>query len=208
MIAVVDYGAGNLQSVCKALCFIGAEACIADTPEAVERADAVILPGVGAFGDAVRSLAQSGLLPAVRDAAVSDKPFLGICLGMQMLFPNSEESVGADGLCLLPGTVRRFPSMAGLKVPQIGWNALDITPGCPLYRGVPNGSFVYFVHSYYVQAQLPQQVAASAVYGIPFHASVADTARNLYATQFHPEKSGAVGLQILRNFAEMQKGAV
>lgn len=206
MIAIIDYGAGNLQSVQKALDFIGAKNLITDSKSEIEAADAVILPGVGSFGDAMDCLAKSGLLDTVKAAALSDTPFLGICLGLQMLFEKSEESVGIAGLSVLEGEVRRFPKEIGLKIPQIGWNSLEITPDCLLYRGVPNGAYVYFVHSYYLAAKNRENVAATAEYGITFDASAADVRKNLYATQFHPEKSGAVGLQILRNFAELQKG--
>lgn len=206
MIAIIDYGAGNLQSVHKALDFIGAENLITASKSEIEAADAVILPGVGSFGDAMDCLAKSGLTDTVKAAALSDTPFLGICLGLQMLFEKSEESVGVKGLSILEGEVRRFPKEIGLKIPQIGWNSLEIAPDSPLYHGVPNGSYVYFVHSYYLAAKYKENVAATAEYGIIFDASAADVSKNLYATQFHPEKSGAVGLQILRNFAELQKG--
>lgn len=206
MIAIIDYGAGNLQSVQKALDFIGAKNLITDSKSEIEAADAVILPGVGSFGDAMDCLTKSGLLDTVRAAALSDTPFLGICLGLQMLFEKSEESVGVAGLSVLEGEVRRFPKEIGLKIPQIGWNSLEIVPDCPLYSGVPNGAYVYFVHSYYLAAKNRENVAATAEYGITFDASAMDVRKNLYATQFHPEKSGAVGLQILKNFAELQKG--
>ena len=206
MIAVIDYGAGNLLSVRKALDFIGAENIVTADKAQIEAADAVILPGVGAFGDAMACLNASGLLETVKAAALSDTPFLGICLGLQMLFQNSEETAGVEGLSVLEGEVRRFPSDMGLKIPQIGWNSIEITPDCPLFDGVPNGAYVYFVHSYYLNAKYPENVAATAHYGIDFHAAAYDAKKNLYATQFHPEKSGAVGLQILKNFAAMQKG--
>ena len=206
MIAVIDYGAGNLLSVRKALDFIGAENIVTADKAQIEAADAVILPGVGAFGDAMACLNASGLLETVKAAALSDTPFLGICLGLQMLFQKSEETVGVEGLSVLEGEVRRFPSDMGLKIPQIGWNSIEITPDCPLFDGVPNGAYVYFVHSYYLNAKHPENVAATAHYGIDFHAAAYDAKKNLYATQFHPEKSGAVGLQILKNFAAMQKG--
>ena len=143
----------------------------------------------------------------VKAAALSDTPFLGICLGLQMLFQKSEETVGVEGLSVLEGEVRRFPSDMGLKIPQIGWNSIEIAPDCPLFCGVPNGAYVYFVHSYYLKAKYAENVAATANYGIDFHAAAFSASKNLYATQFHPEKSGAVGLQILKNFAAMQKGA-
>lgn len=206
MIAIIDYGAGNLQSVKKALDYLGEPNLITAKSSEIEVADALILPGVGSFGDAMQSLTDSGLLETVRAAALSDTPFLGICLGLQLLFPESEESKGVKGLGVLPGKIIKFPGDMGLKIPQIGWNSINIREGCKLYAGVPQNAYVYFVHSYYLQATDPEVVAATAEYGVTFHASVADEAHRLYATQFHPEKSGAVGLRILRNFAAMQKG--
>lgn len=206
MIAIIDYGAGNLQSVKKALDYLGEPNLITAKSSEIEAADALILPGVGSFGDAMQSLSDSGLLETVRAAALSDTPFLGICLGLQLLFPESEESKGVKGLGVLPGKIIKFPGDMGLKIPQIGWNSINIREGCKLYAGVPQNAYVYFVHSYYLQATDPEVVAATAEYGVTFHASVADEAHRLYATQFHPEKSGAVGLRILRNFAAMQKG--
>lgn len=206
MIAIIDYGAGNLQSVKKALDYLGEPNLITAKSSEIEAADALILPGVGSFGDAMQSLSDSGLLETVRAAALSDTPFLGICLGLQLLFPESEESKGVKGLGVLPGKIIKFPGDMGLKIPQIGWNSINIREGCKLYAGVPQNAYVYFVHSYYLQAADPEVVAATTEYGVTFHASVADEAHRLYATQFHPEKSGAVGLRILRNFAAMQKG--
>ena len=206
MIAIIDYGAGNLQSVKKALDYLGEPNLITAKSSEIEAADALVLPGVGSFGDAMQSLSDSGLLETVRAAALSDTPFLGICLGLQLLFPESEESKGVKGLGVLPGKIIKFPGDMGLKIPQIGWNSINIREGCKLYAGVPQNAYVYFVHSYYLQAADPEVVAAKAEYGVTFHASVADEAHRLYATQFHPEKSGAVGLRILRNFAAMQKG--
>lgn len=206
MIAIIDYGAGNLQSVKKALDYLGEPNLITAKSSEIEAADALILPGVGSFGDAMQSLTNSGLLETVRAAALSDTPFLGICLGLQLLFPESEESKGVKGLGVLPGKIIKFPGDMGLKIPQIGWNSINIREGCKLFAGVPQNAYVYFVHSYYLQAADPEVVAAKAEYGVTFHASVADEAHRLYATQFHPEKSGAVGLRILRNFAAMQKG--
>lgn len=206
MIAIIDYGAGNLQSVKKALDYLGEPNLITAKSSEIEAADALILPGVGSFGDAMQSLSDSGLLETVRAAALSDTPFLGICLGLQLLFPESEESKGVKGLGVLPGKIIKFPGDMGLKIPQIGWNSINIREGCKLYAGVPQNAYVYFVHSYYLQAADPEVVAATAEYGVTFHASVANEAHRLYATQFHPEKSGAVGLRILRNFAAMQKG--
>ena len=206
MIAIIDYGAGNLQSVKKALDYLGEPNLITAKSSEIEAADALVIPGVGSFGDAMQSLTDSGLLETVRAAALSDTPFLGICLGLQLLFPESEESKGVKGLGVLPGKIIKFPGDMGLKIPQIGWNSINIREGCKLFAGVPQNAYVYFVHSYYLQAADPEVVAAKAEYGVTFHASVADEAHRLYATQFHPEKSGAVGLRILRNFAAMQKG--
>lgn len=206
MIAIIDYGAGNLQSVKKALDYLGEPNLITAKSSEIEAADALVLPGVGSFGDAMQSLSDSGLLETVRAAALSDTPFLGICLGLQLLLPESEESKGVKGLGVLPGKIIKFPGDMGLKIPQIGWNSINIREGCKLYAGVPQNAYVYFVHSYYLQAADPEVVAATAEYGVTFHVSVADEAHRLYATQFHPEKSGAVGLRILRNFAAMQKG--
>lgn len=206
MIAIIDYGAGNLQSVKKALDYLGEPNLITAKSSEIEAADALVLPGVGSFGDAMQSLSDSGLLETVRAAALSDTPFLGICLGLQLLFPESEESKGVEGLGVLPGKIIKFPGDMGLKIPQIGWNSINIREGCKLFAGVPQNAYVYFVHSYYLQAEDPEVVAAKAEYGVTFHASVADEAHRLYATQFHPEKSGAVGLRILKNFAAMQKG--
>ena len=206
MIAIIDYGAGNLQSVKKALDYLGEPNLITAKSSEIEAADALVLPGVGSFGDAMQSLTDSGLLETVRAAALSDTPFLGICLGLQLLFTESEESKGVKGLGVLPGKIIKFPGDMGLKIPQIGWNSINIREGCKLYAGVPQNAYVYFVHSYYLQAADHEVVAATAEYGVTFHASVADEAHRLYATQFHPEKSGAVGLRILRNFAAMQKG--
>ena len=171
MIAVIDYGAGNLLSVQKALDYIGAANIVTADKAEIEAADAVILPGVGAFGDAMACLNASGLLETVKAAALSDTPFLGICLGLQMLFQKSEEALGVEGLSVLEGEICRFPSDMGLKIPQIGWNSIEITPDCPLFDGVPNGAYVYFVHSYYLNAKHPENVAATAHYGIDFHAA-------------------------------------
>lgn len=203
MIAIVDYGAGNLMSVKKALDFIGSENLIAKIPTDIKNADAVILPGVGSFGDAMECMNNSGLLASVKEAALSQKPFLGICLGMQLLFERSEESDGAAGLSILKGNIHRFPNSIGLKIPHIGWNSIDIVKENPLYNGICNNSFVYFVHSYYLDAENKGEVATVTDYGMEFHSSVAVPEINLYATQFHPEKSGAVGLKMLENFAAL-----
>ena len=203
MIAVIDYGAGNLLSVRKALDYIGAENTVTADKAEIEAADAVILPGVGAFGDAMACLHDSGLFETVKAAALSDTPFLGICLGLQMLFQKSEETKGVEGLSVLEGEICRFPLDMGLKIPQIGWNSIEITPECPLFRGVENGAYVYFVHSYYLQADDEGIVKATTEYGTHIHASVEKD--NVFGCQFHPEKSSETGMQILRNFIAKTK---
>ena len=204
MIAIVDYGAGNLGSVKKALDFIGAYSSITSSAQEIRRADWVIFPGVGSFGAAVDSLRASGLFDAVREAAGGQKPFLGICLGLQMLFDRSAESPQAHGIGVLEGQIGRIPSDLGLKVPHMGWNSISILKKDGIFRDIPDGSYVYFVHSYYLQARNPQQVAARTEYGVSIDAAVSDGL--LFATQFHPEKSGEVGLHILRNFNELVLG--
>lgn len=204
MIAVVDYNAGNLGSVKKALDYIGAQSTVTSSAREIERADGVIFPGVGSFGEAVASLRSAGLFSAVKAAASGQKPFLGICLGLQMLFAHSDESPQAEGLGVLEGEIRRIPSSTGLKVPHMGWNSLHIVKKDGIFRDIPEDSYVYFVHSYYLQARSQQQVAARTEYGVSIDAAVSDGL--LFATQFHPEKSGEVGLQILRNFHELVRG--
>lgn len=199
MIAIVDYGAGNLHSVVNALNFIGAPCSVCGDAESIAAADGVILPGVGSFGAAAASMEASGLSGAVRDAALSGRPFLGICLGLQLLFAASEESPGAKGLGLLEGEILRIPA-AGLKVPHMGWNSLE-SKECALFEGVEPGAFVYFVHSYYLRAAQPDLVAATTLYGVTIDAAVCRG--NLFATQFHPEKSGKAGIRMLRNFARL-----
>ena len=198
MIAIIDYGAGNLQSVEKALRHIGCECQVADRPQALSTAEGAVLPGVGAFGEAMSALRARGLEPAIREYTASGRPFLGICLGLQVLFESSEESPGALGLGLLPGKVLRLPGDQGLKIPHMGWNSLEIKRPGWLLEGLEPEPYLYFVHSYYLQAQ-EQAVTATAEYGAEIHAAV--EAGNLAACQFHPEKSGETGLRILRNFA-------
>ena len=205
MIAIIDYGAGNLQSVRKALDFIGCEARVTDRPEDLETAEAAVLPGVGAFGDAMASLESRGLVDPVRAFIRQGKPSLGICLGLQLLFDSSEESPGVKGLGVLPGKILRIPDGEGLKVPHIGWNSLSFPNGRGrLFAGLSQEPYVYFVHSYYLKAEDPEIVAATTEYGVTIHAAVEKG--NLFACQFHPEKSGAEGLQILRNFAALAAG--
>lgn len=201
MIAIIDYDAGNLKSVEKALKFLGEEICVSRDPEVLSRADKVILPGVGAFGDAMEKLTQYGLVPVIRKIAQSGTPFLGICLGLQLMFDGSDESPGVEGLHLLPGRIRKIPAGEGLKIPHMGWNSLEIKPGSRLFAGVPEGAFVYFVHSFYLEAEEEAIVAATTEYGVTIHAAV--EAGNLFACQFHPEKSSETGMRILKNFAEM-----
>ena len=203
MIAVIDYGAGNLGSVEKALRFIGAQVEITRDPQVLMGAEAAVLPGVGAFGDAMESLHQSGLTHWVREFALSGRPFLGICLGMQMLFEESEESPGVPGLGLLPGKILRIPEENGLKVPHMGWNSLEILQPEGLFSGLSGESYVYFVHSYYLKAQDRQAVSSQTFYGVEVDASVCKG--NIMGAQFHPEKSGETGLRMLRNFAALSR---
>ena len=202
MIAIIDYGAGNLQSVKKAFDFIGAENVITNDPKTILSADKILLPGVGSFGDAMDSMAKSGLVEIVKECALSGKPFLGICLGLQLLFEESEESPEVKGLGIFKGKIKRFPNDMGLKIPHIGWNSLEIKQKDGIFKGIPENSYVYFVHSYYLHAEDENDIATITNYGIDFHSAVGKN--NVFATQFHPEKSGDVGLQILRNFASME----
>ena len=201
MIGIIDYDAGNIKSEEKALQSLGQETAVTRDPETLLQADKVILPGVGAFGDAMGRLRQYGLEEVIHQIAEKGTPFLGICLGLQLLFDSSEESPGVKGLGLLPGKILRIPDGEGLKIPHMGWNSLEITPGARLFRGIPQDSYVYFVHSYYLKAEDPAIVAASAQYGVSIHASVERD--NVFACQFHPEKSGEIGLRILKNFIEL-----
>jgi len=185
MIALVDYGAGNVESVAKALRHLGKPVELTSDADLIRKADAVVLPGVGAFGDAVSQLRLRGLEQAVLDSARDpERPFLGICVGLQMLFDSSEESPGAAGLGLMSGKVLRLPSDCGLKVPHIGWNSIEYDHGCPLFAGLPEQPYVYFVHSFYLKANNPAVVAARAHYGTEIHAAVWNG--SCYATQFHP----------------------
>ncbi|MGN0506868.1 MAG: imidazole glycerol phosphate synthase subunit HisH [Lachnospiraceae bacterium] len=200
MIAIVDYDAGNLKSVEKALLFLGEKAVVTSNQKEILRADKIILPGVGAFGDAMQKLNRTGLSDTIREAVDKEIPLLGICLGLQLLFEGSEETPGVSGLSVLKGKVLRIPDMEGFKVPHIGWNSLEIKPDAKLFRGIPNQSYVYFVHSYYLKAE-EDIVAATTDYVVNIHASIEK--KNLFACQFHPEKSGEVGLKILKNFATL-----
>jgi glutamine amidotransferase len=204
MIALIDYGMGNLGSVAKALARVGCEPRITDDPAVVMRADGVVLPGVGAFDDCISNLTARDLDVAVKDVVAEGKPFLGICLGLQMLFESSEEGGKFPGLGILPGKVVRFTH--SLKIPQIGWNQIRIRKPAPMLEGVQDGSWVYFVHSYYVVPEDPSIVACTTDYGYEFVSAVWKD--NVFASQFHPEKSQTVGLRILQNFAAVAaKGA-
>ena len=199
MIAVIDYDAGNLRSVEKALAALGEQPEVTRDPQVIRTADKVILPGVGAFGDAMENLRRFGLVEPIRQVVEKGTPFLGICLGMQLLFESSEESPGVEGLSLLPGKILRIPPQEGLKIPHMGWNSLQVRPGARLFRGLPEEPYVYFVHSYYLKSGEEAIVAATTQYGVEIHASV--ERGNLFGCQFHPEKSSAVGRTILKNFA-------
>lgn len=205
MIALIDYGSGNLRSVHKALLRVGAEVRLARGPDETRGASGIVLPGVGAFDDCIHALQRQGLLEAAREFIVGGRPFLGICVGYQALFQRSEEfNSSAPGLGLFAGPVVRFSAHPGLKVPQIGWNQLQIVrPDCPLFRGIPDGSYVYFVHSYFPRPEEPSIVATRTTYGEAFASAV--WRGNVFATQFHPEKSQKVGLQLLRNFVELTR---
>ena len=203
MIALLDYGSGNLRSVHKALLKVGGEVRIARQPQEMADARGVVLPGVGAFDDCINSLQQQSLLEASRAFIQSGRPFLGICVGYQALFEKSEEfNSCAAGLGIFPGKVVRFAEQDGLKIPQIGWNQIEITqPNCPLLHGVSNRSYVYFVHSFFPKPADSSIVATSTTYGESFASAI--WRENVYATQFHPEKSQQVGLQLLHNFVQI-----
>ncbi|MBO5461623.1 MAG: imidazole glycerol phosphate synthase subunit HisH [Ruminococcus sp.] len=202
MIAIIDYDAGNIKSVEKALLSLGQEVKITDDPQEILSADKVILPGVGAFGDAMDNLDKRGLVPVIHEVAERGIPFLGICLGLQLLFERSDEAPGVEGLGLLKGEILRIPAQEGLKIPHMGWNSLHLENDGRLYKDLPEQSYVYFVHSYYLKAEEEEIVKASTEYGVHIHASVEKG--NVFACQFHPEKSGDVGLHILKNFVELK----
>jgi glutamine amidotransferase len=203
-IIVVDYDAGNLRSVQRALEAVGQRPRVTPDPREVERAEALILPGVGSAQDCMRKLADRGLVEPLKTYAASGKPFLGVCVGLQLLFDGSEEGGGVECLGILPGTVRRFPTEAGLKIPQIGWNDVSIARQHPLLDDVPDGTFFYFVHSYYADPADPAMTMGSASYGVDFAAIVGH--ENVIATQFHPEKSAALGLRLYANFGRIAAG--
>jgi len=203
MITIVDYGMGNLRSVSNALRTIGVPAMITSAPKLVAQAERLILPGVGAFGSAMRELTARGLVDPIREYIRSGKPYLGICLGLQLLFDSSEESATTPGFGVFKGSVRRFPERSGLKVPHMGWNQISRTPNTKkknaLLDAVPDGSFVYFVHSYFADPQDRSLVTLETEYGVKFASMISQG--NIYATQFHPEKSQMLGLSLLERFA-------
>lgn len=203
MVAIIDYDAGNIKSVEKALLYLGEEAVITRDRDAILRADRVILPGVGAFGDAMEKLRTYELDKVIQEVVAQNTPFLGICLGLQLLFESSEESEGVEGLGILKGKVVRLPEESDLKIPHIGWNSLKYPNPGRLFTGIAEDSYVYFVHSYYLQAKDPSIVTATTEYGTLIHASVEQG--NVFACQFHPEKSSEVGMQILKNFLTISK---
>ncbi len=205
MIAIVDYDAGNLKSVEKALAFLKEESVITRDFREIEKADKVILPGVGSFGAAMDNLKKYELDKVVKEVAASGKPFLGICLGLQLMFDGSEESEGVEGLGILEGDILRIPDKPGLKIPHIGWNSLTLQNAGRLFEGLEETPYVYFVHSYYLKAKDEAIVKATTEYSVRIHASVEQG--NVFACQFHPEKSSTTGLRILKNFADIKGGA-
>mgnify|MGYP000603328226 FL=1 len=201
MIAIVDYDAGNLKSVEKALVSLGEEVLVSRDSSEILQADKVILPGVGSFGDAMNNLDKFGLVDTIKKVTRNGTPFLGICLGLQLLFKESDETPGAEGLDILPGKILKIPAKEGFKIPHMGWNSLDVKPGAKLFKGLEGNPYVYFVHSYYLKAADENIVAASTEYTTHIHASV--ESGNVFACQFHPEKISEVGLKILKNFASL-----
>ena len=201
MIAIIDYGAGNLYSVKNALTSLGVDARITGNAEEILAADKLILPGVGAFGDAMAALERAGLCVPITSSISAGKPFLGICLGMQLLFSQSEESPGISGLGIFQGDFRRIPKVGDLKIPHIGWNSLTLSENSKIFRNLGEHPYVYFVHSYYLEPQNPSDVSAWVEYGTRF--AVAAERDNVFCVQFHPEKSGDTGLKILENFVNL-----
>lgn len=206
MIGIIDYDAGNIKSVEKALLHLGEEPVVTRDPGLLLKADKVILPGVGSFGQAMENLHRYGLVSVIKEMIKRETPFLGICLGQQLLFESSEESPGVEGLGVLRGKIVKLPPAPGLKIPHMGWNSLHLQNNGRLFKGVEEQSYVYFVHSYYLKADEPRIVKAVCDYSACIHASVEKG--NVFACQFHPEKSSHVGLRILENFAALKKGDV
>jgi glutamine amidotransferase len=204
MIAIIDYGAGNIQSVYKALKFIGADCKVTSDKDEILNADGAILPGVGSFGDAMDTMTKRGIKDTIIEYTKSGKPFLGICLGLQLLFPESEETPGVKGLDIFKGTITKIPNQnRTLKIPHMGWNNISIKQKNGIFKDIEGEPYVYFVHSFYLKAQDKDIVAATTQYGVEIDAAVQKG--NIIATQFHPEKSGEVGLKMLKNFVEMVK---
>lgn len=204
MIAIIDYGAGNIQSVYKALKFIGADCKVTSDKDEILNADGAILPGVGSFGDAMDTMTKRGIKNTIIEYTKSGKPFLGICLGLQLLFPESEETPGVKGLDIFKGTITKIPNQnRTLKIPHMGWNNISIKQKNGIFKDIEGEPYVYFVHSFYLKAQDKDIVAATTQYGVEIDAAVQKG--NIIATQFHPEKSGEVGLKMLKNFVEMVK---
>lgn len=201
MVAIIDYDAGNIKSVEKALLHMGEEVVITREREQILNSDKVILPGVGAFGDAMEKLRFYGLDKVIYEVVDKKIPFLGICLGLQLLFEKSDETPGVKGLGILPGEVLRIPDKEGLKIPHMGWNSIKIKEGARLFKDIPDESYVYFVHSYYLKAGREEDVTATTEYSTQIHTSIEH--ENVFACQFHPEKSSEVGLRILKNFVEL-----
>ena len=203
MVAIIDYDAGNIKSVQKAIEYLGEEVIITREPEVILNASRVILPGVGAFGDAMEKLHKYNLVDVIKEVVKREIPFLGICLGLQLLFETSDETPGVQGLGILKGKIKRIPDHGELKIPHIGWNSLSFPNKGRLYEGISEESYVYFVHSYYLDAEDKDIVVATTEYGTTIHASVEQG--NVFACQFHPEKSSSVGLKILDNFLKFSK---
>lgn len=203
MIGIIDYDAGNIKSVEKAFLHLGEEVLVSRNPEILLKADKVVLPGVGSFGQAMENLNRYGLVQVIQEIVGSGTPFLGICLGLQLLFEKSEESPGVKGLGILKGEILKIPSSPGLKIPHMGWNSLKLQNNGRLFQGIPEDTYVYFVHSYYLKAEEEEIVKAVTDYSTCIHASVEKN--NVFACQFHPEKSSNYGLKILENFAAVKK---
>lgn len=201
MIRIIDYGAGNLRSVEKALEFLGFDAEITSEPSKILAAEKVILPGVGAFGDCMKAINEVGLNECIHKVIENGTPFLGICLGLQLLFESSEESPGAEGLEIFKGEIKKIPHTDGLKIPHMGWNSIEYNSDCPIFKDLGSEPYVYFVHSFYMEPDDKSIISATTEYGnvLP----IALHKNNVYATQFHPEKSGNLGLKILKNFGKL-----